>query len=577
MTDLHIALLSASTTAQDEPRVRRLLVGVTERRLAPALAGLDLPPGEWCVHRLDVPLLLGDQQADGTVEVAWARALAAAVRAALEHGPDAGVVHYRRPAAALADLLASLAIGNTERLWAWRQLGVLQAGDPDPAGMPVAAALTALRRQPADTMPALVAAGRTAGVAALHRLLGPAGWNELARLVIASLGGDPALAIPPGSSGAAGVRARPSTLPTGPVDGPAGRPAAVPPTVVPPAATRLAGAIVRRSVLGQAVARSRLRPDQVTAWAWAALAAAEVEPALFFRPAARSVLALLAAGYRPDPPTRPGASAQRADEPESADLRRLYQDARHGAQSRRPDAADLTTRPAVAASAAYDQTLDRATHRPDPRPGGDTGLPAGDATGSESELAPAADRYGWPTDWAGLPFFLVTAEQAGLPAALLADEVLAGRPLSWTVYQLGRRLVPVIDSADPALFALAGLIPAPAPLEQPTPAESDRLAIHAKRWVALTAARLSEHRPSASEGGAERSDSLSEHRPSASEDLATVAEDLAARPGVVFAEPGWIEIHLALEGVRLDVRRAGLDVDPGWLRWLTAVVSFVYE
>jgi hypothetical protein len=45
MTDLHIAVLSASTTAADEPRVRRLLTGVAERRLEQALAGLELPAG----------------------------------------------------------------------------------------------------------------------------------------------------------------------------------------------------------------------------------------------------------------------------------------------------------------------------------------------------------------------------------------------------------------------------------------------------------------------------------------------------------------------------------------------------
>src|SRR6185437_1575811 len=77
------------------------------------------------------------------------------------------------------------------------QLQLVQAGDPDPAGVPAAAALAALRRRPAEAMPALVSSLPQAGLAALHRLFGPAGWNELARLVIAGLAGEPALAIPP--------------------------------------------------------------------------------------------------------------------------------------------------------------------------------------------------------------------------------------------------------------------------------------------------------------------------------------------------------------------------------------------
>ncbi|HET6208887.1 MAG TPA: hypothetical protein VFD94_00815, partial [Jatrophihabitans sp.] len=142
MTDLHIAVLSASTTAGDEPRVRRLLTGVAERRLEQALAGLELPAGEWCIRRLDVPLLLSDRQGDSAVELDWARALAAALREALDQAAD--LVHYPRPVAALTDLLVGMAIGRTERLWAWRQLGIVQAGDPDPVGAPAAATLAAL-------------------------------------------------------------------------------------------------------------------------------------------------------------------------------------------------------------------------------------------------------------------------------------------------------------------------------------------------------------------------------------------------------------------------------------------------
>ncbi|HST47795.1 hypothetical protein [Jatrophihabitans sp.] len=548
MTDLHIARLSATTTAQDEARVRRLLTGVTERRLEPVLAGLDLPPGEWCIRRLDVPLSLADRQADATVETAWALALVAALREALEHGPDAGVVHYRRPAAALADLLAGLATGAIERLWAWRQLGLLQPGDPDPAGMPVAALLAVLRRRPAEAVPALVTAARTAGVAALHRLLGPAGWNELARQVIAGVGGDPALAIPPDRPWSTGPLPERGTLPTTPsATGPAGE--SGPPPASASSARRLADAVVRRSVLGQAATRSRLRPDQVTAWAWAALTAAEVDPALFVRPTARLVLARLAAGYQGMPAARPLPGAPAAGGPESSapDPGKLTGQP----ERRRADAADPSGRP-VTGDGISDQTSDK-TSTPDTRTDG-AGRPADAPAGPEPERFPAEN--GWPTDWAGLPFFLTTADQAELPGALLADEVLAGRPLSWTVYQLGQLLVPAIDPADPALFALAGLVPAPLPLDPPTPAEADRLAGHAERWAAVTATRL---------GG--------EPAP----DLAAVAQDLAARPGVVAAEPGWIEIHLSLDGVRLDVRRAGLDVDPGWLRWLTAVVTFVYE
>jgi hypothetical protein len=44
----------------------------------------------------------------------------------------------------------------------------------------------------------------------------------------------------------------------------------------------------------------------------------------------------------------------------------------------------------------------------------------------------------------------------------------------------------------------------------------------------------------------------------------------------VVADPGWIEIRLDLREVATDVRRVGLDLDPGWLPWLGVVMRFAY-
>lgn len=67
--------------------------------------------------------------------------------------------------------------------------------------------------------------------------------------------------------------------------------------------------------------------------------------------------------------------------------------------------------------------------------------------------------------------------------------------------------------------------------------------------------------------------------------LAEAAPELAAprlqavcrRPGRLEFEPGWIALHLPLDGVDTSVRRLGLDLDPGWLPWLGCVVRIVYE
>ena len=52
---------------------------------------------------------------------------------------------------------------------------------------------------------------------------------------------------------------------------------------------------------------------------------------------------------------------------------------------------------------------------------------------------------------------------------------------------------------------------------------------------------------------------------------------LVRRHGRVVVVPGWVTFHLRLADVDLDVRRAGLDLDPGFVPWLGSVVVIRYE
>lgn len=52
---------------------------------------------------------------------------------------------------------------------------------------------------------------------------------------------------------------------------------------------------------------------------------------------------------------------------------------------------------------------------------------------------------------------------------------------------------------------------------------------------------------------------------------------LCRRPGMLQFEAGWIELHLPLQSADTRLRRAALDLNPGWLPWLGCVVRFSYE
>lgn len=51
----------------------------------------------------------------------------------------------------------------------------------------------------------------------------------------------------------------------------------------------------------------------------------------------------------------------------------------------------------------------------------------------------------------------------------------------------------------------------------------------------------------------------------------------AERPARVRASPSHVDVHLRLAEVDLELRRGGLDLDPGWLPWLGRVVRFHYD
>lgn len=172
---------------------------------------------------------------------------------------------------------------------------------------------------------------------------------------------------------------------------------------------------------------------------------------------------------------------------------------------------------------------------------------------------------GIATEWAGLPFLLSTAAAAGLPDRAVEDPAFADRPLRWVLHAAGRALVPV-EPGDSAVLGLAG-IPADrggalihaAPA---TPAEQAAIDRLARDWTMVTAARLAAAPPTADEPA---------------DDPTGAIHTLARRSGRVVGAPGWIEVRLPLAQVDLRVRRAGLDIDPGWLPWLGTVVRYIYE
>ncbi len=518
MTTLSIARLTATVPEVPSepglrPRLEAILAGATARRLDQALEARPLPEGHWFVRRLTVRLPLDLRRADPGLEQQWADAVTAALHEATATGQ---AVHYGSDCDALADLVACAAVGRFDHEWAWRQLGLIDELASGSAGR---AALTALGQHPEFALAAMTAAVCRAGVAAVHRLFGALGWRDLAGLVYQVHCGRPAPAWLAASDSAGPDAA--ACLPE------PGCPGA--------AASGLAARLGR--VVGGELARcfrqSRLRPDPATVLAWAVLAAAASDPGLLMLPAAESAVMQLAAVLLPGN-VRAGSASGRIDRPGAA---------------RPPSAIAAPTAPdeAAAGQAAPDEaTAGQAT--------------AGTGTHAAASVepgVPAEDRPGWPSEWAGLLHLFRTAAEAGIPAAVLADDALSARPLGWVLYAIAGQLVSGAPD-DPALLAFAGLLPDDEPPTQTWPPAGPRelnsIARCAHRWLTVTAQRLT--------GDGEAT--------------AETTECLLHRRGTIFAERGWIEIEMSLDTVNIAIRRAGLDIDPGWIGWLGSVLRFRY-
>ena len=555
---LSIGRFVAAMPPDAEAQVARLAESVVRYDLARALAAADVPAGIWCVRRLDVRVSLDLDEPDAALGRAWAGALLSRLLEALA-GADPNVVHYAGPVQAVADLIASVSLGRPGRTWAWTRAGVRERADPDPTASPGEAIVVSLRRlhrqSPGTGLAALVEAVRHAGLAPMHRVLGGpgprargGGWRAVADLLAppalrpADLqpgqSAVPAAEVPQGSRDPETLQAAASGLdPAGSV--PAGR------ALESPAAQRLvADELLGRSVLAKAIARSRLRPDRADAMAWAALVLAETDPSALGLPSAGRLLRGVAASL--------GAPVL----------------------SGREDRADAAGTPAPgseAGSEAMTLTAAAAATTSDPPGDASAGRGAGTGTGPvdgdpgnpvpEDEIddaGPDSGLRGLPTEWGGLLFLLNLTPAVGLPHVVLADPDLGGRSLRWLLQAVAVTLLPV-PGDDPALAAFAGLGPAePSPWLADLPATSGEM--HAvgrlaERWAQAAASALG--RP-VSEGAA-------------------AVRALAARRATVVFSPAWIEVVLALGEVEVDVRVAGLDLDPGWVPWLGCVLRFRYE
>ena len=217
----------------------------------------------------------------------------------------------------------------------------------------------------------------------------------------------------------------------------------------------------------------------------------------------------------------------------------------------RPDGDVVPTSIEPAPSAPADTTR---VARPDPAAHTDH---AADDAEAETALAPgsAPEPDVAPTAVGGLLFLLPLVLRLGWPQRL-GDGELAVRPLAEVLAELGVRLSGS-ERTDPAVLAFAGRmwprrLPRPAPFNEHETAVLDGLVAEIDRNLAALL-------------------------PSAARRHGTALRRFVIdRAALLSGEPGWIEATFAAESADAEIRRAGLDLDPGWITELGCVLRYRY-
>lgn len=186
----------------------------------------------------------------------------------------------------------------------------------------------------------------------------------------------------------------------------------------------------------------------------------------------------------------------------------------------------------------------------------ESALPGAPATPA-APIAAASDPDAW-TDHGGLLFLLPLLPVCGA-LALLEDATHWPDGLRPALHSLALHLQPM-PARDPAALAFCGLAPA---AEPPRASRAPSPALQAAQCAALDEAR-------------ERLLAALAHRVPDWRGPALLHRVLQRRARIV-ADPGWIDVRLSLRDVSLQLRRAALDLDPGFVPWLGVVLRFVYE
>ncbi len=547
-------------------RLQGILDQVLDDGLERALQRAGVPLSEEiCIRGIHVPVRLRLSSPDQALVGDWSLALAEAIKRAIDGGGALQLVRYHSRIHGLIDFATGVARGDTTRAWAWRQMGFGRVADDASAAVAALVLRKALLADAASITLVIRSVAEMGCLARLAERFTPQDWTEFAASALRVAGASDSDVCPPSSPPPGG-------------------------TNVTPPFREMIERLVARSALSRAVvvAPARLLQPERMLLAVAALVLLEAEPGVCLRGSAdvRWLILLTARRLRevagssggptieparptvvsPENPSEsPVAREAWLREATSSDTARRGEESLAGAVSatKERDVSAAATRAGGGSAATRADASDAHTDEPGPKGNGmDSATPIVERPEplpeAEAARLESVDRREAFTKTGGLLFLIRCIDDLGLPSEIATDHVLGRRSFRWVLHRLALTLAEMEDD-DPAALAFAGLEPSARPPSlddlPPTPDERDAFRTCVDRIAACLAERLEW------EGAVD----------------AVLLDYVCRKRARIIVDPGWIEVHLSLDEVATDIRRAALDLDLGYVPWLGTVLKFVYE
>ncbi len=534
-TQLHIHQFKtryclSSETYDSRFRLDRVMSTVMDSALDEAINEIGISENEeLCIRELHNLVHIPLHQTDSQIAKQLSRALALAIRDRIAGADSQQVVRFASRLHALVDFSTGLVYNQMQRAWAWRQLGFIDDETELTRTTATQQLLASLQAEPELIMPLFIYLSRDNRLLALMKQLQTEHWLILSQALAGKL-----ISRSDSLSGHRVDWQIPSQK------------------QLQAAQTQLQKSRIAQIVI--ASPHSFLEAD-VPLSSLIVFIAAEIDCAVFSRTQhwltewlrllgycivqAQADLRILAGNWLPDIPLD---STLKQSQYKQSQYKRDLSDDPADSESNLT-ATDNRTR-------TEKQRINEIDHS----------ISATVSTDNQEELFSKVPEWNQPellhTDWGGIFLLYSLMDQLELPQQMMNDKLLCEHSFGWMLYHFACILLSNRDDASSLLFA--GAIPGESLFWEdeidPDQQQLKALQSHSNFLISSLYERL--------EWQGEAQDML---------------EWFCYRSASLRIEPAWMSVIYSLDIVDTRIRKAMLDLNPGYLPWLGRVVEIVYE